>query len=144
VCKCTAPLNGAVILRLFLPEYYLAPSVEQSWWGFFLPVLFKPERRSRLEFSGVVECHDQNSLTALVVNPDNEVILLLWGQIIPVRNNLHENLCHSQSDLTGSFNIRQIIGSGVPDPIVLTTNKESVLGHGQGIVAKYLKPTILS
>ncbi len=97
-----------------------------------------------LEFSGVPERHDQNSLTTLVVNLDNEVILLFGRQIIPVRNNLHENLSHSQSDLTGSFNIGQIIGFGILDPMILTANKETILGHGRGTVAKYLKPTILS
>jgi hypothetical protein len=83
-------------------------------------------------------------LTTLVVNLNHEVILLLGRQIIPVRNNLHENPRHSQSDVTGSFNIGQIIASGVLDPMILTANKENVLRHDQGIIAKYLKPTILS
>jgi hypothetical protein len=83
-------------------------------------------------FSGVSKRHNQNSLTILVVNLNHEAVLLIGGQIIPVRNDFHEDLCHSQSDLTGSFKIGQIIGFGIPDPIILTANKETVLGHGRG------------
>lgn len=87
-------------------------------------------RKLRLRFSSLLERHYQNSLTALVINLNHEVILLVGGQIIPVRNDLHKNLCHSQCGPTGSVNIGQIIAFGILDPIVLTAHEKTVLGHG--------------
>jgi hypothetical protein len=88
-------------------------------------------RVSRLvRFLRLLKRHNQNGLTALIVNLNHEAILLIRGQIIPVWDNLNKDPRDSQCDLTGSLNIGKIIALGILDPAVLAGNEKRVLGHG--------------
>jgi hypothetical protein len=62
-------------------------------------------------------------LAALIVNLNHEVILLLGGQLTPIGHDFDEDPRHPQSDLSCSFNIRQIMALGIPDPTMLIGNE---------------------
>ena len=81
--------------------------------------------------------HTQQPFTGLINNLYPELVLLVRGQIAPVRNNPHEDLGYKSCSIPRCFNVRQVKARGIPDVIMLITDEKIILRHGDRNISQH-------
>lgn len=80
-------------------------------------------------FHRFLEGHGQQPFTGLITNLYPELVLLVGRQIIPVRNDRHEDLGDPSCSIPRRVSVRQVKALGILDAIVLIADEQMVLGH---------------
>ena len=127
MCHRTEPAIASAKLRLFLLR--LSSPISRVTLVGLLSASRSVLQTDQLSLSLFSEWHRQEQSARLIHDLNDIAVLLYNRQVIPIRNNLHKDVCHPTGSTLRSINIGKAQALRIPDPFALVIEEETVTRH---------------